>query len=196
MVSATCLHSRNMSATALRMPLRTSQDAPRFCGDANDLSRYIAEVESLCQTRQHAADAELIKWACYYTDKKSWDTWTAIRDALASPASWLDFKAAIHDMYPVHEAAHAPMPLPASLLPSATVPCALPPAAPIVESLPAALPVPLLPADPICVPLLPPSPSTAALPVPPTEPQLLPVPRSPLRFPAEQWPSLDRKSVV
>ena len=49
---------------------------------------------------------------------------------------------------------------------------------------------PELPADPICVPLLPPSPSTAALPVPPTEPQLLPVPRSPLRFPAEQRPSL------
>ena len=67
-----------MMSTALHMPLCTSQDVPWFCGDANDLSRYIAEVESLCQTRQHTTDAELIKWAHYYTDEESWDTWTAV----------------------------------------------------------------------------------------------------------------------
>ena len=77
-----------MSAAPMRMPLRTSQDAPRFCGDANDLSRYIAEVESLCQTRRHAADAELVKWAVYYTDEASWSTFAAVRDTLDGPASW------------------------------------------------------------------------------------------------------------
>ena len=96
---------------ALRMLLRTSQDAPRFCGDANDLSHYIAEVESLCQARQHATDAELVKWVVYYTDEASWSTFATVRDTLDGPTSWLDFKATIHDMYPVHEAAHAPGPL-------------------------------------------------------------------------------------
>ena len=161
--------SRNMPAT-LRMPLHTSPDAPHFCGDANGLSHYLEEVQGLCQSRQQAANPDLIKYATYYTDEASWNTFSAVRDMLDDPATWLDFKATIHNMYPVREAAHAPGPLPASLLPPAAVPCALLPAAPSIESPTAALPVPPLPADPICVPLLPPSLSTAAPPVPPTEP--------------------------
>ena len=63
---------------ALRMPLRTSPDVPRFCGDANGLSRYLEEVQGLCQSRQQAADPNLIKYATYYTDEASWSTFATI----------------------------------------------------------------------------------------------------------------------
>jgi hypothetical protein len=79
-----------MSAAPMHMLLRTSQEAPCFCGAAINLSHYIAEVESLCQTCQWASDTELVKLARYYTDEASWDTWTAVRDTLADPASWHD----------------------------------------------------------------------------------------------------------
>ena len=148
-----------MSA-ALCMPLHTSQDALQFCGDANNLSHYIAEVESLCQTCQHATNAELIKWACYYTDEESWDTWTAVRDTLANPASWLDFKAAIHDMYPVREAARAPgpLPMPVTAAPTLMLPV---PTGPLPACAPHLLPPPMPPQSVPTAPSLP----NAAMPI-------------------------------
>ena len=97
-----------MSAAALRMPLYTSPDAPCFCGDANGLSCYLEEVQGLCQSRQWAADPNLIKYATYYTDEASWSTFAAIRDMLDSPKVWSKFKEAIHDLYPIRKAAHTP----------------------------------------------------------------------------------------
>ena len=66
-----------MSAAALRMPLHTSPDAPRFCGAPVDLSCYLEEVQDLCQSCQRAANADLIKYAVYYTDESSWNTFAA-----------------------------------------------------------------------------------------------------------------------
>ena len=77
------------------MPLRTSPDAPCFCGNANGLSHYLTEVEDLCQSHQRSTDTELIKYAVYYMDEASWDTFAAVRDTLDDPATWLDFKAAV-----------------------------------------------------------------------------------------------------
>ena len=116
-----------MSATAMRMPLRTSQDAPRFCGDANDLPRYLAEVEALCHSRGRSAKIELIKWAVYYTDEASWSTFAAAQDALADPACWIEFQAAIQDLYPRYKVIHAAKPLHATLQPPAAIPMLLSP---------------------------------------------------------------------
>ena len=107
-----------MSAAALHMPLRTSPDAPHFCGNANSLSHYLAEVEDLCQSRQRTTGPELIKYAVYYTDEKSWNIWDSAREVLTDPASWEDFKNAMHDLYPSYEVIHAHAPLLASLPPS------------------------------------------------------------------------------
>ena len=82
------------------MPIRTSKEAPRFQGSASGLERYIEDIELLCADRQKSGDAELIRWAIYYTDEKSSDTWVATRDALESPKTWEDFKKAIQDIYP------------------------------------------------------------------------------------------------
>ena len=82
------------------MPLRTSQDAPCFLGTADDLPRYIAEVEELCKSRQKLSDPELVKWAVYYVDGDLWDSFALTRDALADPASWDDFKRALHEVFP------------------------------------------------------------------------------------------------
>ena len=58
---------------APRMPIRTSKEAPRFQGSASGLERYIEDIELLCADRQKSVDAELIRWAIYYTDEKSSD---------------------------------------------------------------------------------------------------------------------------
>lgn len=161
-----------MSAATLRMPLHTSQDAPCFCGAANDLCHYITAVEALCQSCHHATDADLIKYAVYYTDEASWSTFATAQDALASPTSWDNFKKAIQDLYPRYEVVHAPVPLHASL----------PPPAAIHIPLFSALPEPLLPsaplvlpADPAHVPLQPPSSMCSA----PMLAPLLPTPAMP-----------------
>ena len=125
--AAACLQFRDMSTTPMSMPLRTSPDAPYFCGDANDLPHYLTEVEDLCQSRQWMTGPERIKYAVYYTDESSWNIWDSAREVLADPASWEDFKSAMQDLYPRYKVVHAPMPLPASLLPPAAVPCILPP---------------------------------------------------------------------
>ena len=111
-----------MPAT-LRMPLRTSPDAPCFCGDANGLSHYLEEVQGLCQSRQQAADPDLINYVTYYTDEASWSTFAAIRDTLDNPKDWSKFKEAIHDLYLIHKVAHTPAALPTSL-PLSSVPSA------------------------------------------------------------------------
>ena len=65
-------------------------------------------------------DTDFIKYAVYYTDESSWDTWNSAREVLANPASWEDFKKVMQDLYPIHKGAHAPMPLCALLsLPAA-----------------------------------------------------------------------------
>ncbi|KAF8694641.1 hypothetical protein AX14_001998 [Amanita brunnescens Koide BX004] len=107
-------NSDTMPATAVRMPLRTSQDAPWFLGAADDLARYVAEVESLCKKCQRSTDANLIKWAVYYMEGPTWDTWAITRDALPKPKTWDGFQSAICDVYPQHEA-HTQSPLHASL---------------------------------------------------------------------------------
>ena len=75
-----------------RMPIRTSKEVPRFQGAASRLEHYIEDIELLCADRQKSGDAELIRWAIYYTNEKSSDTWVATRDALESPKTWEDFQ--------------------------------------------------------------------------------------------------------
>ncbi|KAF8672530.1 hypothetical protein AX14_005552 [Amanita brunnescens Koide BX004] len=53
----------------------------------------------ICQDREQSGDKELIKWAIYYTNKKSADTWTATREALTKN-TWDAFKKAIGEIYP------------------------------------------------------------------------------------------------
>ena len=83
-----------------RMPIRTSKEAPRFQGVASTLERYLEDIEMICEDRERSGDAELIKWAIYYTDEKSSETWTTTRDALTSPKTWADFRTAISEIYP------------------------------------------------------------------------------------------------
>ena len=85
---------------APRMPIRTSKEAPCFQGAASGLERYIEDIELLCADCQKSGDAELIRWAIYYTDKKSSDTCATTCDALENPKTWEDFKKAIQDIYP------------------------------------------------------------------------------------------------
>ena len=152
-----------MPAT-LCMPLRTSPDAPRFCGDANDLSRYLEEVQGLCQSCQQAADPDLIKYATYYTDEASWDTFAAVRDTLDDPATWPELQAAIRDLYPIRKDAHAPAALPASL------PLSSVPSAPLLGPLLPTAAV-LLTSDALQALLLP-APIAASLPPVPPDPLL------------------------
>ncbi|KAF8628491.1 hypothetical protein AX14_011242, partial [Amanita brunnescens Koide BX004] len=93
----------NMMPATARMPLRASQEAPRFSGAANDLSIYLATVEVLCREHQRSSEAELIKYAVYYADESSWDSLTLARDSLDDPTSWGEFKQTVHGFYPQHE---------------------------------------------------------------------------------------------
>jgi hypothetical protein len=176
-----------MSTAALHMLLCTSQGAPRFCGDVNDLPRYLTEVEDLCQSRQRMTGPERIKYVVYYTDEKSWNIWDSVREVLADPASWEDFKNAMQDLYPRYEVVHTPTPLYASLPPPATSSVPLPvPHALLPSLLPAA--AILLAPDAIQALLLPPAPLMPSPPLPAlVEPLLmlsLPQPASVLPTPA------------
>ena len=85
--------------TDKRMPIRTSKDAPRFEGVASGLNRYLEDIKMICQDCERSGDEELIKWAVYYTNEKSADTWTATREALTEN-TWDAFKTAIGEIYP------------------------------------------------------------------------------------------------
>lgn len=89
-----------MTESNRRMPIRTNKEAPCFRGTAAGLERYLEDIELLCEDRQRSGDDELIRWAVYYTDEKSSDTFTAARDALSDPKTWDAFKEAIAEIYP------------------------------------------------------------------------------------------------
>ena len=202
-----------MSAAALRMPLRTSQEAPSFSGAAHSLSRYLMMIEALCQDRRWTTAPELIKWAVYYADEMSEDAFAAARDALADPSSWDEFKATICGLYPQYEEAPMSVPLHASLLPPAVIPCApLPPllSAAAVLLAPDAIqalllhPAPLMPsrllpvplemvptALPLPAPLVPSPPPMSAAPAPmPACAPLSPAPSVPVSPPVPPDPPL------
>ncbi|KAF8664354.1 hypothetical protein AX14_006732 [Amanita brunnescens Koide BX004] len=124
----------------MRMPLRTSQDVPRFLGTADDLPRYFVEVEALCRSCHRSADSKVIRYAVYYTDESSWDAFAAARDSLEGPKTWQEFKTVIFEFYPQCEVAHMHTSLPASLpsppMPAVSLP-SLPPAAPMTPTIPA-----------------------------------------------------------
>ena len=152
-----------------RMPLRTAHDAPCFEGAASDVFRYLAQVEELCHSRQRTTDAEIIRYAVYYTGEGSWDTWSAVRDTLDDPKVWQDFKTAIASLYPQNECAQVPAPLPASLPQVAGL--AMNPPVPVVILTPAALQPLLRPAS-----LMPPDAPALAQPSPPPAPVSPPLP--------------------
>ena len=202
-----------MSAAALRMPLRTSQEAPSFSGAAHSLSRYLMTIEALCQDCRRTTAPELIKWAVYYANEMSEDTFAAARDALADPSSWDEFKATICGLYPQYEEAPMSVPLHASLLLPAVIPCApLPPllSAAAVLLAPDAIqalllhPAPLMPsrllpvplemvptALPLPAPLVPSPPPVSAAPAPmPARAPLSPVPSVPVSPPVPPDPPL------
>ena len=60
----------------------------------------------ICNDRQHSGDAELIKWAVYYTNEKLSKIWTATWDALLDPKTWDAFKEAIAEIYPKAQLDH------------------------------------------------------------------------------------------
>ena len=82
------------------MPIRTNKEAPCFQGSAAGLERYLEDIEMLCEDRQRSGDAELIRWAVYYTDEKSSEIWSTARDTLSDPKTWDAFKKVIANNYP------------------------------------------------------------------------------------------------
>jgi hypothetical protein len=162
----------------MRVPIHTCPDAPCFRGSADELPHYIAAVEDLCHSRPWTADANFIKYAAHYTDKKSWDAFAAVRDMLDDPKTWDGFKTAIGDMYPHFEETHEPAPLPAPTPPVAAPSAAPPPIAHLVPLLPSA---PLL-SPAAAIMLSPDAPQACApqLPVPPAiasfQPSAKPIP--------------------
>ena len=184
--------SHDMPAALMRMPLRTSQAAPHFCGAPDDLPCYLEEVQGLCWSCQCAADADLIKYAVYYANESSWNTFAAVRDTLDDPKTWDGFIKAICDMYPLRQNAHTSLPLQAPLPPLSM---------PQHASLPLLLPVPcaLLPAPAVLlVPDARPAPlSSCALSMLPSVASAKPLPfRALPRFPAEQRPLLPKPIVL
>jgi len=89
-----------MTEPSRRMPIRTNKEAPCFRGTAAGLERYLEDIEMICEDRQRSGDAELIKWAVYYTDEKSSEIWRATRDTLSDPKTWDTFKKGISEIYP------------------------------------------------------------------------------------------------
>ena len=179
-----------MPAAAARMPLRTSQDAPRFLGAADDLPRYFEEVEALCRSCHRSADSEVIRYAVYYTDESSWDAFAAARDSLEGPKTWQEFKTVVFEFYPQREVAHTQSSLQASLPPlpvpfappSSLLPAIVTPPSPQLPAPAEALHAPVLTlsltaleAQPFPVPPMLPSPAQASPPhVPAAAPRLSP----------------------
>ena len=148
-----------MSAAPMHMPLRTSQEEPSFRGAAKTLSCYLATIEALCLGCGKSTGPELIKYAVYYANEMSEDSFATAKDALANPTSWEKFKHSLCKMYLQHEVVHAPVALPASLppssVPSAPLPGPLLPTAAVLlapdalQALLASHPWPVLPAGPV-----------------------------------------------
>ena len=82
------------------MPIWTSKEALRFEGSTSGLERYLEDIKLICEDRQKNEDDQLIKWGIYYTDEKSANTWTTVRDGLPKPPTWKAFKEAIQEIYP------------------------------------------------------------------------------------------------
>lgn len=162
-----------MPIAPMRMPLRTSQDVPRFLGTANDLPHYIAEVEALCQSRHQPADSDMIKYAVYYTDKLSWDAFAAAQDTLEGLEAWQDFKTAVYKVYLQHKVAHTSVSLPASLLPIPVPTASLPSLLPTASIMPLLLQLPV-PTKPLLASALSPTP-VPAVPQPAYSPCATPI---------------------
>ena len=82
------------------MPIQTSKEAPHFEGSASSLEQYLEDIELICEDCQKNEDDQLIKWGIYYTDEKSAETWTTVRDGLPELPTWKAFKEAIQEIYP------------------------------------------------------------------------------------------------
>jgi hypothetical protein len=87
-------------ANPIQMPLRGTQNAPKFDGKSSaQLPCYLEDIEFL-GTSANLSEEEQICTAIRYTDLDEAKVWQTLPETTAVPANWVNFVAAVKDLYP------------------------------------------------------------------------------------------------
>ena len=87
-------------ANPFQMPLRGTQNAPKFDGKSPaQLPRYLEDIEFL-GTSAGLTDEEQIRAAIRYADLEEAEVWQTLPEAFAAMPDWRDFVTAVKDLYP------------------------------------------------------------------------------------------------
>ncbi|KIJ09748.1 hypothetical protein PAXINDRAFT_17183 [Paxillus involutus ATCC 200175] len=91
----TFLHTHNMAANPVPMPLRRSRDPPKFDSKS---PAHLKDIEILAEAAQINDEAAQIKAAIRYADLNEAEVWQTL--TAASGGDWDAFVIAIKDLYP------------------------------------------------------------------------------------------------
>jgi hypothetical protein len=95
-----------MANAAPQMPLRGTQNAPKFDGKVSALlPRFLEDVDIL-GTAAGITEAEKIRAAIRYADLEEAEGWELLDEATANPPNWDNFVLAVKKLYPGCEGAN------------------------------------------------------------------------------------------
>jgi hypothetical protein len=86
-------------ANPIQMPLRGTQNAPKFDGKSfAQLSCYLEDIEFL-GTSVNLSKEEQIHAAIWCVDLDEAEVWQTLPETTAVPADWVNFMATVKDLY-------------------------------------------------------------------------------------------------
>jgi hypothetical protein len=87
-------------ANPIQMPLRGTQNAPKFDGKSSvPLPHYLENIKFLGMSANLSKE-EQIRAAIWYADIDEAEVWQTLPETTAVPANWVNFVAAAKDLYP------------------------------------------------------------------------------------------------
>ena len=93
-------------AHVVQMPLRGTQNAPKFDGKTPALLPCFLEDVDILGTAAGITQEAKIRAAIRYADLEEAEGWELLAEATAAPADWNDFVDAVKKLYPGCEGAN------------------------------------------------------------------------------------------
>ena len=89
-----------MANPAPQMPLRGTQNAPKFDGKTPALLPHFLEDVDILSTAAGITDLEKIRAAIRYADLEEAEGWELLDEVTANPPDWVNFAQAVKKLYP------------------------------------------------------------------------------------------------
>ena len=100
------VQNRLMANPAPQMPLRSTQNAPKFDGKTPALLLHFLEDVDILSTAAGITNLEKIRATIRYADLEEGEGWELLDEVAANPPDWANFAWAVKKLYPSCEGAN------------------------------------------------------------------------------------------